>query len=95
MSSQIINCMNILRVEDELFQANRQTEKQEDARTDGWSNRHKVANNRVSKLSNTPKEAGTLAQALCSTRPRAGRLRDHSRIPRIAKLFLSSGVSPA
>ena len=55
----------------ELFLANRETEKQEDTRTDRWSNRHKGANNRFSKLSNTPKEAGILAQALrvCSTRP--------------------------
>ena len=72
-----------------------ETEKQEDARTDGWSNRHKAANNHFSKLSNTPKEAGILAQALSSTRPRPGRLRHHSRIPRTAKLSVSPGLSQA
>ena len=87
--------MKMLRMGDEFFHADRETEKQEEARTDGWSNRNKGANNRFSKLSNTPKEAGILAQVLCSTRSRAGRLRDHSRIPRIAKLFLSLGVSRA
>jgi hypothetical protein len=83
----ILNFINILRLGDDLFHVDRQTEKQEDPRTDKCSNRHKETNDRFSKLSSTPKEVGILAQALRSIRPRAGRLRDHSRIARIWSSF--------
>ena len=63
--------MKIRRVAADIFHTDRRTEKQADVRTDCRSNRHKGANNRFSQLSNTPKKARTLAQALCSARPRA------------------------
>jgi hypothetical protein len=87
-----LNFIKIRRVRDgQKDRKNRRTH----GRMDRCWNRHKGANNRISKLSNILKEAGILAQALRSTRSRAGRLRDHSRIPRISKLFLSLGVSQA